>query len=148
MPADSPASERARAGRAASVHTLRPRPDRPARRGSFRRPANGDLEGLVALLASDAELHTDGGGKAPALPNLVHGASNIARAILGGMAKFAPKTISSTRLVEINGEPGFVSYFNGKPAIALMLHVCDDDIQTIFAISNPDKLAHLPGAPS
>ena len=85
--------------------------------------------------------------KAPALPNLVHGATNIARAILGGMAKFAPKTFV-TRLVEINGEPGFVSYFNGKPAIALVLHVSDDNIQKIFAISNPTKLARLPGAPS
>ena len=107
----------------------------------------GDLDGLVGLLASDAVLHTDGGGKAPALPNLVHGPSNIARAILGGMAKFAPKTFA-TRLVEINGEPGFVSYFNGKPAIALVLHITDDAIQTIFAISNPMKLERLPGAPS
>ena len=63
------------------------------------------------------------------------------------MAKFAPKTFA-TRLVEINGEPGFVSYFNGKPAIALVLHISDDNVQTIFAISNPAKLARLPGAPS
>jgi hypothetical protein len=66
---------------------------------------------------------------------------------VGGMAKFAPKSFV-TRLVEINGEPGFVSYFNGKPAIALVLHIADDNIETIFAISNPAKLAHLPGAPS
>lgn len=108
---------------------------------------NGDLDGLVALLASDAELHTDGGGKAPALPNLVRGASRIARAILGGMAKFAPETFA-TRFVEVNGQPGFVGYFDGKPAIALLLHVSDDNVQKIFAISNPAKLAHLPGAPS
>jgi RNA polymerase sigma-70 factor (ECF subfamily) len=107
----------------------------------------GNLEGLIALLANDVVLHTDGGGKAPALPNLVHGATNVARAILGGMAKFAPKHFT-TRLVEINGEPGFVSYFNGKPAVALVLHTGDDQIQTIFAISNPAKLAHLPAAPS
>src|SRR5260221_3619386 len=65
----------------------------------------------------------------------------------GGMAKFAPKTFV-TRLVEINGEPGFVSYFNGKPAVALVLHISDDSVQKIFAISNPAKLARLPGAPS
>jgi RNA polymerase sigma-70 factor, ECF subfamily len=107
----------------------------------------GDLEGLVALLATGAVLHTDGGGKAPALPNLIHGSANIARAILGGMAKFAPKSFV-TRLAEINGEPGFVSYLNGKPAIALVLHIADDEIQAIFAISNPSKLEHLPDAPS
>jgi RNA polymerase sigma-70 factor, ECF subfamily len=35
----------------------------------------GDLDGLVALLAHDVVLHTDGGGKAPALPNLIVGAA-------------------------------------------------------------------------
>ena len=135
------------------VHAARPRFTPSARKQTdllarfVQAATNGDLDGLVALLASDAELHTDGGGKAPALPNLVHGATSIARAILGGMAKFAPKTFV-TRLVEINGEPGFVSYFNGKPAIALVLHISDDNVQTIFAISNPAKLARLPGAPS
>ena len=135
------------------VHAARPRFTPSARKQTdllarfVQAATNGDLDDLVALLASDAELHTDGGGKAPALPNLVHGATNIARAILGGMAKFAPKTFV-TRLVEINGEPGFVSYFNGKPAIALVLHISDDNVQKIFAISNPAKLARLPGAPS
>jgi RNA polymerase sigma-70 factor, ECF subfamily len=135
------------------VHAARPRFTPSARKQTdllarfVQAATNGDLDGLVALLASDAELHTDGGGKAPALPNLVHGATNIARAILGGMAKFAPKTFV-TRLVEINGEPGFVSYFNGKPAIALVLHIADNNVQKIFAISNPAKLEHLPGAPS
>src|SRR6266404_1548291 len=47
----------------------------------------GDLDGLVALLASDVVLHTDGGGKARALPNLIHGATRVARAIIGGMRK-------------------------------------------------------------
>lgn len=135
------------------VHAARPRFAPSARQQSdllarfVQASTRGDLDGLVALLASDAVLHTDGGGKAPALPNLVRGATNIARAILGGIAKFAPEGFV-TRLVEINGEPGFVSYFSGKPAIALVLHVGDGDIQAIFAISNPAKLAHLPGAPS
>src|SRR5262245_24283922 len=118
------------------VHAARPRFTPSARKQSellarfVQAATHGNLDDLVALLASDAVLHTDGGGKAPALPHLVHGSSNIARAILGGMAKFAPKTFA-TRLVEINGEPGLVSYFNGKPAIALVLHISDDEIQTI-----------------
>jgi RNA polymerase sigma-70 factor (ECF subfamily) len=135
------------------VQAARPRFTSSARKQSellaqfVQAATNGDLDGLVAVLASDAELHTDGGGKAPALPNLVRGASRIARAIVGGMAKFAPETFA-TRFVEINGQPGFVSYFEGKPAIALLLDVSDDNVQKIFAISNPAKLAHLPGAPS
>jgi RNA polymerase sigma-70 factor (ECF subfamily) len=139
------AKEHVQAARPRFTPSARERSDLLAR--FVQAATTGDLDGLVALLASDAVLHTDGGGKAPALPNLVHGSSNIARAILGGMAKFAPKNFL-TGLVEINGEPGFVSYFNGKPAIALILHISDDHIETIYAISNPDKLVHLPGAPS
>src|SRR5215469_14426306 len=43
----------------------------------------GELQGLINLLASEAVLHTDGGGKAIALPSLVEGSENVARIILG-----------------------------------------------------------------
>src|SRR5262249_31018849 len=40
----------------------------------------GDLAGLIAVLAADAVLHSDGGGKGPAIPNVVQGADRVARA--------------------------------------------------------------------
>src|SRR5215204_705634 len=43
----------------------------------------GDTEGLVGMLATDAVLHGDGGGKAPALAAPVHGAERIARFLTG-----------------------------------------------------------------
>ncbi|HXJ37814.1 MAG TPA: RNA polymerase sigma factor SigJ, partial [Bryobacteraceae bacterium] len=55
--------------------------------------ARGDLEGLVALLSKDAVFHSDGGGKAPALPKPVYGASNVARVILASLQKFVPPNI-------------------------------------------------------
>jgi RNA polymerase sigma-70 factor (ECF subfamily) len=108
--------------------------------------SGGDLDGLLGLLASDVVLHTDGGGKAPALPNLVHGATNVARAILGGVKKFGRQT-SAIRLVEINGEPGLVTYVDGRANSALVLHPADGRIQGIYVINNPEKLTHLPPAP-
>jgi len=66
---------------------------------------SGDLNGLVSLLTQDAVLHTDGGGKAIAVPNLIYGADNIARAILGGSKKFAPENLDP-QIVQLNGEPG------------------------------------------
>jgi RNA polymerase sigma-70 factor, ECF subfamily len=39
----------------------------------------GDLEGLMSLLSADVVLHTDGGGKGPALPHRVQGAERVAR---------------------------------------------------------------------
>ena len=35
--------------------------------------SNGDMKGLVDLLASDVVLHSDGGGKAIAVPNQIYG---------------------------------------------------------------------------
>ena len=135
------------------VHDARPRFTASAREQTDLLPrfvqatTEGDLDGLVALLASDVVLHTDGGGKARALPNLIHGAANVAKAILGGIRKFAPPN-QMMRLVEINGEPGFVAYVNGQPGSALVLHTGGDRIQGIYVITNPAKLAHLPAAPS
>src|SRR5215216_4943495 len=43
----------------------------------------GDTEGLVGMLATDAVLHGDGGGKAPALAGPLHGAERIARFLVG-----------------------------------------------------------------
>jgi hypothetical protein len=51
-------------------------------------------------------------------------------------------------MLEINGEPGFVSYVNGQSASALVLQAADDRIQEIYVITNPAKLVHLPAAPS
>jgi len=135
------------------VHAARPRFTASAREhrdllGQFvQATARGDLDGLVALLASDVALHTDGGGKAPALPNLIRGATNVARAMVGAVKRFAPQN-RVMRLVQINGEPGLVSYVDGRPASALVLHIADGRIAGIYIVNNPAKLAHVPPAPS
>jgi D-arabinose 1-dehydrogenase-like Zn-dependent alcohol dehydrogenase len=72
---------------------------------------------------------------------------NCQKAIIGGMRKFAPQHYVLS-LLEINGEPGFVSYVNGQSASALVLEAADDHIQAIYVITNPAKLVHLPSAPS
>jgi RNA polymerase sigma-70 factor (ECF subfamily) len=102
----------------------------------------GDLDRLVGLLTGDAVLHSDGGGKAPAVPNLVYGARNVARAIVGARKKLVPHNLT-TRMVRINGEPGVVSYLDGRPYSVLTLSVVESRIQSIYIITNPEKLAHL-----
>ena len=106
----------------------------------------GDLDGLVAVLSNDVVLHTDGGGRAVAVPNLIYGADHVARAILGGVKKFTPKDIDP-RITQLNGEPGVVIYLNGKPLSAFTLDVQDDRVQAIYFVTNPEKLAHLPSLP-
>src|SRR5579863_10146735 len=107
----------------------------------------GEMEGLVALLSSDAVLHSDGGGKGAALPNMIQGADRIARAIVGGLNKLVPKG-RVNRIAQINGESGVVSYLNGRAYSVLTLDVCGGRIRGIYIVSNPKKLSHLPGAPS
>jgi RNA polymerase sigma-70 factor (ECF subfamily) len=109
--------------------------------------ATGDVGELVALLASDAVLHSDGGGKAPAVPNLVIGADHVARAIAGALKKLVPQNLNR-RITQINGEPGVIAYLEGRPFAALTLDVVNDRIKTIYLVTNPEKLAHLDSWPS
>lgn len=103
----------------------------------------GDLNGVISLLATDVVMHSDGGGKAIALPKEVHGADKAARAILSSMEKLVPKDLV-TRTAHINGDPGIVNYLHGKPFSTLALHVADDRIESIYIVTNPEKLTHLP----
>ncbi len=48
------------------------------------------------------------------------------------------------RVTRINGEPGFIVYVSGQPLAAMILHVRDGRIQTIYAVANPDKLQAVP----
>jgi RNA polymerase sigma-70 factor (ECF subfamily) len=109
--------------------------------------STGNLQGLVEILSHDAVLHSDGGGKAPAVPNLVYGADKVARAILGGLAKLVPASVTR-RMAHINGEPGVVSYLDGRPYSVLTLDVQDGRIQCVYIVTNPDKLAHLSQLPA
>jgi RNA polymerase sigma-70 factor (ECF subfamily) len=102
----------------------------------------GEMAGLLNLLAKDVILHSDGGGKAVAVPNEVHGHGNVARGILGGLKRLVPRTLVR-RLAQINGEPGLVNYLDGKPHSVLTIDVEGNHIRAIYVITNPVKLAHL-----
>jgi RNA polymerase sigma-70 factor (ECF subfamily) len=131
------------------VSTLRPRFELSERKQSdllqrfLEAVGTGDMEGLVALLAADVVLHSDGGGQAIAVPNLVRGANNVARGILGSLRRLVPKTLVR-RLAHINGEPGLVNYLDGKPHSVLTIDTAGDRIRTIYILTNPEKLSHLP----
>lgn len=52
------------------------------------------------------------------------------------------------RIVQINGEPGIVSYLNGRPQSVFTVEARDGRIQAIYIVTNPEKLSHLPPPPS
>ena len=103
----------------------------------------GDMEGLLALLASDVVLHSDGGGKAIALPAQIKGAENVARGILRSMEKQVPKELVG-HVSHINGKRAIVGYLHGKPFSVVSVNVRKGQIKDVFVVTNPDKLARLP----
>ncbi len=109
--------------------------------------ASGNMDGLLALLSFDVVLHSDGGGKAPAFPLPIYGPNKVARAVVQGL-----RTLLSLkpvqRIVQVNGEPGIVSYVNGRAQSVFTLQVTDGRIEAIFIVTNPKKLSHLPPAAS
>ncbi|HYP41898.1 MAG TPA: RNA polymerase sigma-70 factor [Chloroflexia bacterium] len=103
--------------------------------------ANGNLHGLMALLTNNAVLMSDGGGKAQAARNPIYGPNNIARFILGILAKSPPNV--SIRLDEVNGQPGIVTSLAGETIAVLVLDVQDEQIRGVHIVANPDKLQAL-----
>ncbi|HEV3464336.1 MAG TPA: sigma factor-like helix-turn-helix DNA-binding protein, partial [Actinomycetota bacterium] len=103
----------------------------------------GDTEGLVGLLAADAVLYGDGGGKAPALAAPVHGAERVARFLLG-LARRGRAVGMLVTPAEINGHPGMLAFDPaGRLVSVLALDIADGQVQTVRSIVNPDKLRHL-----
>jgi RNA polymerase sigma-70 factor (ECF subfamily) len=103
----------------------------------------GDTEGLVGMLATDAVLHGDGGGKAPALAGPLHGAERIAR-FLVGLARRGHAADIGYAPAEINGHPGLLTLDPaGRLVGVLAVDIADGRVQTVRSIVNPDKLRHL-----
>ena len=105
--------------------------------------SRGDLEGLVALLSKEAVFYSDGGGKGPALPKPIYGAENIARGMLEGLKRLVPKNLVR-RFLEINGQPGIVTYLDGSPFSVFTLYIAEGRVSQVFVITNPEKLTRLP----
>jgi RNA polymerase sigma-70 factor, ECF subfamily len=106
----------------------------------------GDMDGLLALLTRDVVLHSDGGGKAVALPKQIKGADKVARGILHGMQNRVPKEVVG-HVAQINGKRAVIGYLNGKPFSVVSVNVRQGRIKDVFVVTNPDKLARLPELP-
>ena len=68
----------------------------------------------------------------------------MARLLLGPTARGDRLAVSSMLAVEINGQPGALLFDpNGRPVVAVSVDIADDLVQTVRAVSNPEKLRHL-----
>ncbi|WMX49080.1 RNA polymerase sigma-70 factor [Streptomyces roseicoloratus] len=102
---------------------------------------NGDLEGLLALLAPDVRLVGDSGGKAKAPLRVMETADKIGRfmvAVAQGVAD-----AYDLRFEEVNGGPALVLLVDGKVDSVYQVDVRDGRIACLYILRNPDKLHGL-----
>jgi RNA polymerase sigma-70 factor, ECF subfamily len=110
----------------------------------FRAAGEGDVESLVGMLAADVVAYADGGGKATAFPRPVHGRDKVLRILRGPAARGERLWVTDVRLAEINGQPGAMFLDpDGVPVVAVSLDIADGQVQSLRAVSNPEKLEHL-----
>jgi RNA polymerase sigma-70 factor, ECF subfamily len=101
--------------------------------------ATGDVEELMAVLHSDAELIADGGGKASAATRPVLGADRIAKFVLGYAGKLHWSE-SDFELVTINAMPGLLMRHPVSGDGTYSFDIADGRIRAIYVVRNPDKL--------
>ncbi|MBO9401190.1 sigma-70 family RNA polymerase sigma factor [Shimia sp. R9_3] len=147
----SPATCRKLVTRARShLHEARPRSTVSASEGEaitlafFQAARTGDTGALSRLLAENAQVIADGGGKAIAARRVIAGRERLVR-FLAGIAK---------KQQGLPPEPWHFRHLNGLPAIlrrtpedgliqTTALKIEDGQITGIYIVRNPEKTAHL-----
>lgn len=105
--------------------------------------SRGELDALTELLAEDAVLYSDGGGKRRAALKPIYGRSKILRFFIGIGRKLAAALLpAEIEWVHVNGMPGFL--MRGPEGVETMaLEIVDGRIVAIYIVRNPDKLRHV-----
>ncbi|HYI61381.1 MAG TPA: RNA polymerase sigma factor SigJ [Acidimicrobiales bacterium] len=109
--------------------------------------AEGDMARLVALLAPDAVLTSDGGPHHRAARLPVEGAERVARFVLNITQRIVGPDVG-VEVRAINGQPGVVVRApDGTVLSTLAVSVVDGRVDRVWALVNPDKTASLAAPP-
>ena len=104
-----------------------------------------DLTALKDLLAEDAVLITDGGGKRKAALRPMIGRDDVIALIQGLIWRGSAPTAGTARLARINGAPGLVLEDGDGVVTVAFDPGPDGKLAAIYVLRNPDKLAHVKG---
>ncbi|MGF1568857.1 MAG: RNA polymerase sigma-70 factor [Nodosilinea sp.] len=104
----------------------------------------GNLHGLLSLLAKDVTFWSDGGGQVTATLRPLQGAMKVARFFLAIRRKWL--MISVAQVVEVNGQPGIAVMTDSCVQSVMTFETVEGCIQSIYSIRNPEKLKQFIGA--
>ncbi|WP_199552076.1 RNA polymerase sigma factor SigJ [Streptomyces sp. N35] len=102
----------------------------------------GDLDGLIGMLAPDARLVGDSGGKSKAPLRVLESADKVGR-FLHGVAGQTGAALDEYRIVELNGGPALLGIIDGKVDVMMQLDIADGLVRCVYVQRNPDKLDSL-----
>ena len=134
----------------AKQHLRAHRPRFPASTDTHQRLLNGYLQAvetgemnpLMSLLSEQVTLWADGGGKIKqAALRPIHGRDAVARFSLG-TRRFWPEN-SRIEFGEVNGQTALIVRTGDRVFAVLAVEVVAEQIQTIYVIANPEKLAQI-----
>ncbi|MEN0086702.1 MAG: RNA polymerase sigma-70 factor [Leifsonia sp.] len=144
----TPAAVRQIAHRArAHVEARRPRVSVSAEEAravldGFRRAVEtGDPQAMLAVLAPDVVLISDGGGVKQAALRPIVGADKVTRFIAGGLRKTGAVLTSAPTV--LNGNPALELYVDGEFDGVLAARVQDGLITGMYVVRNPGKLTRV-----
>ena len=105
---------------------------------------SGDPAQLAHLLAADAVLVSDGGGKVKAALNPILGRDKVIAFVLGVRKKAPLPHGTEYRPSFVNGLPGFLIVRpDGRIDQTLSFEIHDGVIHRVYVVRNPDKLTAL-----
>ena len=109
----------------------------------FAAAEQGDVDGLIEVLAEGAIVYGDGGGNVPQWYAPIVGARDVAR-LFATMGRQMRRLGATFEPHEVNGQPGVVFRGPRGGVMSVMsFEVVDGRVATIRSVVNPDKLAHL-----
>jgi RNA polymerase sigma-70 factor (ECF subfamily) len=105
---------------------------------------SGDVEALKEILAADAVVYSDGGGKVSAARRPFSGVERIARFMVKVTRLRREHGGFRQRRIVVNGQPGRMTIGPGGDVTdVLTIEAADGLIRAIRIVRNPEKLRHL-----
>jgi RNA polymerase sigma-70 factor, ECF subfamily len=98
----------------------------------------GDVRAVEEMLAEDAEVHSDGGGRVAAARVVILGKERVARFLSGVFSR--KRRDCEMHATTVNGVPGVV-FVSGRTVVQVVSLCIEGGIRAVYMTNNPDKLS-------